>query len=230
MSNAFGLNDTADYYLTAERMYASAVAGNLTRLDVSSCIRAYSATFQTTRGSLILVTQNPSFSRVSNSFENNQDCSRDPVGWICNTQHCDEGYGVPCSVSQVDVSNWNPFGSKVDYCLSEVLVQRCKVQLTPNLAYVVCTFNLFKTAILIYTFFFVLENPLMTMGDAVASFLEKKDYTTKGYCLMGKNEVREWTSIPAHLLDKPKPKMLNSKPKRWGSVISKRRWIVFITL
>jgi hypothetical protein len=211
-------------------MYASAVAGNLTRLDVRACIDAYSAAFQTTRGSLILVIENTPFEHYSYSFDNDQDCPRDPVGWLCNTENCYEEDGEPCSPSQVDVSNWKPFGSKVNYCLSEVLEQRCKIQLTPNLAYVVCTINLLKTVILIYTYFLVRENPLMTMGDAVASFLTKRDHTTTGHCLMGKDEVQAWANPPGGVPKKPEPKSLDRKRKRWGSVISKQRWTVFIIL
>jgi hypothetical protein len=34
-----------------------------------------------------------------------------------------------------------------------------------------------------YVAFFIHDEPLMTIGDAVASFLEKEDITTKNMCL-----------------------------------------------
>jgi hypothetical protein len=225
-----GSNSSATYYPSAKRLYASALSKNLTRLEVSDCVKAYSTTYQTTRGNLILVVSNSTFNRTPRSYDNNGNCARDPVGWICGTNNCYNDEGPPCSASQVDTTDWKPYGTKTEYCLSEVLEQRCKVQLTPNLAYIVCAFNLIKAVVLIYTFFLVKENPLMTIGDAIASFLRRKDYSTKNHCLMGKADVRDWTHPTGGVLSRPLPKSVNRQPKKWASVISRRRWISFISL
>jgi hypothetical protein len=39
--------------------------------------------------------------------------------------------------------------------------------------------------------FYVPDEPLITVGDAVASFLEKADPTTKGMCLLTIRDVRK---------------------------------------
>jgi hypothetical protein len=39
--------------------------------------------------------------------------------------------------------------------------------------------------------FRILDDPLITMGDGVASFLEKADPTTKDMCLLSIHDVRK---------------------------------------
>ena len=233
-SKALNLNSSSsshDYFPVAQRLYQSAaIAHNLTNLTVSDCVQAYSPTFQTTYGGLILVTSNSSFKQQSFYFQNNDvGCASDPVYWLCGRDSCMQPYEVDyraCTADGVDTADWQPFGSRVDYCLAETLDQKCKVQLTPNLAYVVVVVNLMKAAILAFTFFSMKENPMMTIGDAVASFLRRKDQTTKNLCLMGKGDVKLWTHGQVH----PRPMHVGSKRRRWGSVISKSRWTVFILL
>lgn len=58
------------YDLAASRMYASAVAQNLTRLNVSDCINAYATDFQTSRGSLILAIENSTKYRICLRLQN----------------------------------------------------------------------------------------------------------------------------------------------------------------
>jgi hypothetical protein len=43
--------------------------------------------------------------------------------------------------------------------------------------------HIVKAGVMFYVAFFVRDEPLMTMGDAVASFLERPDPTSKNRCL-----------------------------------------------
>src|ERR1700753_1027898 len=100
MANEAMLNDTSPasfiahsgtqyYNNTATYMHASALANNLTRVDVSDCMSAYATTFQTSHGSVILVTSDTNFTANSyhvNSMETTTGdigCLPDPYGWIC---------------------------------------------------------------------------------------------------------------------------------------------------
>jgi hypothetical protein len=47
-----------------------------------------------------------------------------------------------------------------------------------------------KAVIMFFIAFRVLDEPLITMGDAVASFLEKNDPTTKNMCLLSIQDIR----------------------------------------
>jgi hypothetical protein len=232
----------SDYNYTAAYMHASALASNLTRLEVSDCMNAYATTFQTSYGSLILVTNNTGFTGTSFYDESTQSggagigCTPDPFGWICGNQRFSYCFGdTPqgaCSLGQVDATNWKPFGSKVDYCLSESVQQRCRVQFTPQIAYTVIAFNFAKSSILLFTFLFIKENPLMTVGDAVASFLRRRDETTRSLCLMSKEDISWWQRPSAYPLtpNGPAPRPLQISTKRWAFVVSRRRWATVLLL
>ncbi|KAL1610130.1 hypothetical protein SLS60_001795 [Paraconiothyrium brasiliense] len=115
-------------------------------------------------------------------------------GWICSDD-TKLSYRAPCSTlidaikSKPDhwkVGHWDGEFSNtdittypVDYCLSEKSEPRCKVQFMLSIAILVTVLNIFKAVLIFYTALGTKENPLMTMGDAVASFLERRDGTTK---------------------------------------------------
>jgi hypothetical protein len=231
------LNSTSD----AARMFASAIANNLTRLEPADCISAYAeAPFQTSHGSLILVTSNTSFTTQAFQFSNSQvegpqgpTCQIDPFGWICSNlqQYICPTYTftVLCSPERVNSSNWQPFGNKVDYCLSEVLSDRCRVQFVPPLAYIVMCFNFLKASILLFVFFVEKDNPIMTIGDAVASFLTQRDKSTRDFCFLEKQSIHLWEAREGYLPYPLHPKFLNFQYTKWSSVVSTRRWTMVWT-
>jgi hypothetical protein len=49
--------------------------------------------------------------------------------------------------------------------------------------------NLFKLIGMLYVAFRLRDNPLITVGDAVESFLDNSDRTTEGMCLLTKEDV-----------------------------------------
>jgi hypothetical protein len=113
----------------------------------------------------------------------------------------------------------------VDYCLSEVAEPHCKLQFVPAIAVLVTVLNLCKAVLIFYVAFGTTEEPLLTMGDAVASFLEHEDPTTKDMCLLTVHEVkaskhhfplgsREWKALQY----------------RWKDVTSLRRRITTVTM
>jgi hypothetical protein len=126
--------------------------------------------------------------------------------WICSDEH-KVGYNTPCSsfingiqstpddwkVGSLDTSSYYFHVTTtypVDYCLSEKSEPRCKVQFTRTIAIVVTVLNFLKAILIFYTALGTKENPLLTMGDAVASFLERKDETTRGMCLLSVRDVK----------------------------------------
>ena len=76
--------------------------------------------------------------------------------------------------------------------------------------------NLAKALIMFFIVFRVQDEPLITMGDATASFLEHSDASTKGMCLMSIHDVREngYKAGAREWLD---------QRYRWKDVTSKRR-------
>ena len=74
---------------------------------------------------------------------------------------------------------------KVDRCISELYKGPCEVQFQNNILLVVCIFTLAKSIICTGLLLrFRHENPLITPGDAIESFISKPDPTTKDMCWM----------------------------------------------
>jgi hypothetical protein len=90
----------------------------------------------------------------------------------------------------------------VSYCLSERAPAHCKVHFSRDISILVTIINLLKAALMFYASFQVSGEPLTTVGDAIASFLDHPDSTTKSLCLLSVTDIkkgyirpggREWT-------------------------------------
>jgi hypothetical protein len=235
-STSLGIGASDPLYPLASHMYSSALANNLTRLDPAECIRVQATTFQTNRGSLILVSEDPAKPRGPFSYNTTfqtltqNGCRPEPFAWICG-----DGQGPTCvaglkfdqcstKIASIDPKAWKPFGKTVSYCLSEPIEQQCRLEFSPQIAGVVIVFNFAKVLILVYAYFFLNEDPLMTMGDAVASFLKKSDETTRGFCLMGKGNVGWWKKSAPGSGHAPEPWPFTTTRQKWSTIISSRRW------
>ena len=240
LSNASSTNHFAT---TAKEMYAMAVAGKLSRREPGDCMRDYAKTFQTTQGSLILITANTSGVPYSYGYDNLQSMSvpcypdANPFAWVCGgfQRVCNETIFCAQGVSQLDPADWRPFGSKVAYCLSEQPEQQCSVEFGLQLAIVVMACIFSKAIALLCTFLFVKENPILTVGDAVASFLERGDETTAGMCLMNKDSISWWQHESTILRNVPVKSptvfwLFQRSRKRWHQVVSRARWWTCLVL
>jgi hypothetical protein len=75
-----------------------------------------------------------------------------------------------------------------------------------------------------YIAFKIQEEPLMTMGDAVASFLEEEDLTTKGMCLSTLEDFRKRRTYDVG------PRQWNDTTHRWKDVTSKTRRFITVVM
>ncbi|KAJ9645682.1 hypothetical protein H2199_002721 [Coniosporium tulheliwenetii] len=174
-----------------QKLHKLAKSGELYSLTPSACIAAYAKLFQSERGNLLLVSfDDPAmrehFSTMGinstmhyhNRVYADRDlgCPPDNFAWICGLTPCDNYRGEKdqfCSDrwSDVDATNWAPFGYKVDLCLSDMPPEHCRLQFSLHIAILVIFLNLIKALAMAYTAFGIRENPLMTVGDAVASYI-----------------------------------------------------------
>jgi hypothetical protein len=76
-------------------------------------------------------------------------------------------------------------------------------------------FHLVKAALMFSIVFFVKDHPLMTMGDAVASFLDERDIETSDMNLRIKDNTRESYSTFDTTYNPP--------TRRWKDATSKKR-------
>lgn len=66
------------------------------------------------------------------------------------------------------------------------------------------------------------ENPLMTMGDAVASFLDEKDVATKDSGLQSLKDIKKGYSVGV--------RTWSVQRRRWRDATSRKRRFVTLTL
>ncbi|KAF2846178.1 hypothetical protein T440DRAFT_246501 [Plenodomus tracheiphilus IPT5] len=160
--------------------------------------------------------------------------------WICSgrpdrldevcTEHVDDikrrvdqwRVGRYCSGEDIYHSHCEEGRWPVDYCLSEKATPHCKLHFEMSIAIVIIMLNFVKAALMFYIAFRVKEDPLMTMGDAVASFLESKDPPTRNMCLASFMSFKRKKSYS------PGPRPWQNAQYRWKDVTSKTRR--FITL
>lgn len=109
--------------------------------------------------------------------------------------------------------------TRVQYCLSKREEEHCKLQFSLAIMIVVIICNLIKTICMSSIAWKQDLEPLVTLGDAIASFLDRPDVTTDGNCIAGKTQFRKGRSWGLHL-SRWNPKLL-----RWCRAASLRRWL-----
>ena len=128
---------------------------------------------------------------------------------------------------------------KVDHCLSagvESLDSYCTLRYSAGILGIVCTLNLGKCAAIYYTAYLHYQNDtnlrkrdsLVTVGDAVASFLAEKDLTTEHL------SFADWEEFSGKMWPTKRSPQLHKRPPlhaiRWFRAVSYTRWLVTLAL
>ena len=218
----------------AQEMFLRAQEGTLEKLQPSACIDAYATNFQTSRGSVLLVVPNTSSDRFNVSrpileFEDQEELPVNefnrcpPFGWICNQlgRECNRPCQFRLGSLRGNLTAWQPFHKEILYCLSVKVEENCRLQYSTHLATVVVILNAVKAMIMLYLVFGIKELPLMTVGDAVSSFLQRPDATTDGMCLVAKKDIRKdrhgdgWTQSARQYSSMPQKRFAGASTSRW---------------
>lgn len=214
------------------RLHSVARSGQLVRLENSDCIRAYAPKYQSSNGNLILVTDAGYLNGLE--FVERQNMTKPdsyylgPSRWICSgiTEY-NEGSKCSSFISKVGPgTDWRVQSQNILYCLSEVTPERCKLQYSLPLAIVVMCFNLIKAIVICFVALTSTETPILTSGDAIASFLRTPDETTKGKCLLSGRYFGTRDQVSRRYFESQDDRQLkySRKRKRWGLAVSGRRW------
>ncbi|KAF5024391.1 hypothetical protein F66182_3477 [Fusarium sp. NRRL 66182] len=97
---------------------------------------------------------------------------------------------------------FRPSGFKVDHCLSEKFQAPCRLSIANRLLLIVCVMCSVKCLLCIFTLATTgkgSDNPFITPGDAIASFIARPGHDTRGMCTLGSEDVklRPWGGLHA---------------------------------
>ncbi|KAI1418430.1 hypothetical protein F5Y13DRAFT_176522 [Hypoxylon sp. FL1857] len=121
---------------------------------------------------------------------------------------------------------WGTYDLSVKYCLVEPLERVCHIAISPTLLLAVTICVIFKTCTaIVVTIVLSRRNqpPLVTLGDAVESFIVRPDPVTAGMCTLGQKDIRRAMSRSKAFVV-PGPKQWQALKRRRGSAIPKSVW------
>ena len=212
-------------------------------LTPANCTKLYNTDFVSSWGNLFLISKNSSSSRDSKgilSHDTVYSSSPSSSHWMCAFNKSDEVQvredRVPiCNPNKLvaDVASGHPwlvttsYGEAVEIsgCLSEKRQENCKVQFLLEIMIVVICCNLVKACCMSMAVVRSREPTLVTLGDAVDSFLRIPDSTTVGMCFADRQFiVWEW-KYGRRIRPGDSEQWKQKGVKRWWTCVSKTRWI-----
>lgn len=152
-------------------------------------------------------------------------------GWQCPSRRSNN-----CTTSDErevprDRSRWEPYGSPVQYCMVEQVSELCRLQFSFLIAGIVVACNLIKACCMALLLFrHNRHEALATLGDAIASFLDRPDPNTRGRCLQTKSQIEmhfrgPTTTLPAHIVNKQSDyEEYKSHHSKWANAPSYGTW------
>ncbi|KAB8213217.1 hypothetical protein BDV33DRAFT_210419 [Aspergillus novoparasiticus] len=174
-----------------------------------------------------------------------------PAHWINSSWAADLSFQVWKNTTTADSNFYGSLQTPVLHCLSKKGEERCRLLFSPPIAITVILCNVVKVVCMALTSRVGRRSGiLLTVGDAVSSFLTCPDMTTKGRCMMGRadmtkgpqhwdNRVQSDTEIPmddsprgatslSPSRDLPRPS-LPPRKKRWRQAVSPIRWMLTLS-
>ena len=152
-------------------------------------------------------------------------------------KQCDPACDDPSLLQRtVTNSTWAPLGPEVSYCLAEKTETQCILQFSMAIGILVVVLNAVKLTVMALTVFFAFDSkdpPLLTMGDAVASFLDTPDRPSKGMCLITASKIRHFDALPPLLKQRTSPVEFEYPghiTQRWSRAVTSRRWFFCLIL
>ncbi|EGD93019.1 hypothetical protein TESG_00576 [Trichophyton tonsurans CBS 112818] len=220
---------------TFTHLYDMSQNGVLEELDNAACIDAYTKTYQNSYVNVLLVTDtqhNKSEYRYVGYQEVYRPVTGSPFTWICPNDYEE---ATKCQSKllntkpEIVAGNWEVLAQPIKYCLAEVAPPHCKLQYSLPLTVVVMVFILVKAITICYVAI-TIDTPILTVGDAIASFLEKPDTTVRGKCLLSMKDLTGLSNTYDPFWIRRNRWVFFHKPKQWRSAVSPGRWCFGIML
>lgn len=163
----------------------------------------------------------------------------DSTAWTTTSKLPDSGWVIPFIGSSVPGVNFSAYGYNesfnnlnVAYCLAEPApVYKCKVGVSNALLLVVVLCTLTKVALATLVIWKLPDTSLVTLGDALESFISKPDPRTAG--------LGTFNNVDGHRIERqkrltweidglvkgPRPRRWHFSSRRFKTVISKEVWL-----
>jgi hypothetical protein len=201
-------------------------------LSPLDCIEQYSQNYMSSRGVLVLRLQaSGTNSRVLNTYMHTSDANSwlyktpENYSWMCNQLNFSADaiptLALSCTAnmdllrSEVQLHGWRPIPGRnetVESCISEKIDERCRLEFSKHIAILVLCLNFAKMVLMFIVAFDIGERPIITVGDAIASFLTRPDETTRGLSLWNNFDFRYERAVQSRWA--PEPRMCESISKR----------------
>ncbi|PUU81081.1 hypothetical protein B9Z19DRAFT_1168396 [Tuber borchii] len=175
-------------------------------LTPSQCLNLYNTDFPSSYRNLFLITNH-----TSNSTSNDTLLRITKETWFQNMQTL--WIGPPFTMGPLASEVERGEQVEVTRYKSEITKEKCKVQFSPGIMMAVISCSLIKACSMIMTVVRSREPPLVTLGNAIDSFLRIPDSTPIGICFADRRFIeRDWKCGSG------------AGPKQWTQ-IGKSRWI-----
>jgi hypothetical protein len=116
------------------------------------------------------------------------------------------------------------------YCMAERFDAPCKVEISNVLMFIVCIFILAQGILSLLVLYFTWNShPLIILGDAIESFLDKPDPTTRGLCTLSMRGFAKLTKmfprVTTVLIWAPMPRDWISSRKTLSKAVTRYQWL-----
>ena len=210
-------------------------------LTPSECTKLYNNDYMSSHRNLFLITKQSSNSTRNNTILDMVQVGNlgiSPSSWMCAYHLAGEPRiylepAFPCdpSVLTSNVTSGLPWrvnlttGEEVEIggCKSEKAAEMCQVQYIFEIMIIVICCNFVKLCCMVIVLVRYREPTLVTLGDAVDSFLRNPDPTTVGICFADRRFIeREWRDNKWRAEER---RWRQKGVQRWWTSVSATRWI-----
>ena len=173
-------------------------AQGLVNLTAVECVKTYQNPLQSRYCSVLLITDKYSMSDSVLGYTQSSPVSNHSTDWIFAffpmSQNCTEGRNhLECTKETIaGITNWFVLNHLVDYCMAEIVDGKCKLQFSTTIMIIVI---LCDAVCMVHATFNIKDDTLVTIGDAVSSFLGNPEQRTKGLCLFSKKDTTKRAAI-----------------------------------
>lgn len=231
-------HDFSQYELADQLKSLQNTSSILQNLTKEECMKTYFKDFMSGHGDVLTVSSvvNETDSLLARPLIavpniNNDEHSVPPFSFICHKRilfpdgsaFTSATHDCTLEASLSASRDWRVQNYTIDYCLSQPVEEHCKLQFSLTIMIIVIVCNLTKLLSMAYLTLKSREEPLVTVGDTISSFLDQPDATTEGLCLANEKtfENSDW---------KAKPMVYDPQRKFWFHAVSMRRWIASTTI